>query len=99
MNENDLGKELAVLFGAAAKDFGRELVVAGKALADYTAKQLRQLALARGEPGFERIAQAAKDNIILEAAGHAVDRADSFDQRLAGIVDAAISIGLRVLGV
>lgn len=79
------------------KETGRELRVSVADLRQRAGEQMALLALAAGEPGYERAVVAARDNVLLLAGIEAVEHADAVDSRIIGVVQAGLFMGARVL--
>ena len=63
----------------------------------YAAEQMAALALTVDEPGYSDILEAAGLNVILKAAGEAVESADAIDRELYGTVIGLLGMGARAL--
>lgn len=87
---------MSVLQGTL-KETGRELKVSVSDLRQRAAEQMAQLALAAGEPGYDRAVIAARDNVLLLAGIESVERADAVDNRIIGVVQAGLFMGAKVL--
>jgi len=85
------------LLGSALKETGKELEASLDDVRQYASEQLAQLALAVGEPGYERAVIAARDNVLMRMGLRAVDSADASDQRIIGIVQGGLFFGAKVL--
>lgn len=79
------------------KETGRELQVSVSDLRQRAGEQMAILALAVGEPGYERAVVAARDNVLLLAGIDAVEHADAVDSRIIGVVQAGLFMGAKVL--
>lgn len=82
----------------------QEAVAEGKSLAEdlqavaaYAAEQMTKLTAAVGEAGYRDALIAVRDDVLLVAAGRAVDAADAFDARLQGIVQGALHMAVAAL--
>ena len=93
MNHNDVTLDMMKLIRAA----GVELKDGGLELKLVVSQELAQLALAVGEPGYERAVTAARDNVALAAGLMVVSVADSSDARLLGIIQGALFMGAKAL--
>lgn len=80
-----------------AIDAGKELVGDLNEVRDYVAARMQHLAKAVTEPGFRAALIAERDSIAMKAAGRAIDRADAFDARIAGIIEGTLIVGSRAL--
>lgn len=89
--------ELLSLLSDAAKETGRNLDVSQQKLREVAATQMAQLALAVGEPGYDRAVIAARDIIALEAGLQLHSAASAADSRLVGIIQGALFFGAKAL--
>lgn len=60
-------------------------------------EELAALALAVGEPGYQRAVIASRDNVILRLGLKAVAEARDTDQRMIGIIQGALFFGAQVI--
>ena len=94
---NDIGDELLALLKAAAAelgDLGLENLDDARA---YAAERARHLATLVNEPGFDEAVTAERDAVLLRLGISAVDTADSADQRVIGMLHAALQIAAKAL--
>jgi len=85
------------LLEGTLKETGKELYLARDEVRQYAGEQMAQLALAVGEPGYDRAVIAARDNVLLRMGLRAVANADSSDQRIIGIVQGALFFGAKAI--
>ena len=97
MNAQNLADDFVQLLKDNAVEAGRELSSDLTAVSDYAAARLAHLSTVVREPGFREALLAERDNVALKAAGRAVDRADSFDAKLLGLIEGSLSLGARAL--
>ncbi len=99
--KNETLKEITEDFVASLRehaiDAGQELAGDLADVRDYVAARMQHLSKAVTEPGFRSALLAERDSIAMKAAGRAIDRADAFDARLAGIVEGTLIVGSRAL--
>lgn len=94
---NTIGEDLKNLIVGEAEDLGLELVRSGQEVAEYAAVRADHLATVIGEPGFRKAAIAERDSLLLYSLGKAVDKGDSVDARLQGLVQGALAMGARAI--
>lgn len=82
---------------ASLKDTGRELSVSTEEVRAEAANQLQKLAMAAGEPGYDRAVIAARDNVALVAGLKSVSNADHVDNRIIGVIQGALFVGAKAL--
>lgn len=92
-----LANDLVELLKQNAVEAGRELVGDLNTVKDYAATRMQHLSTIVAEPGFREALIAERDNVVLKAAGRAIDRGDAFDARLVGIAEGALAIGAKAL--
>jgi hypothetical protein len=85
------------LLEGTLKETGKELETSLDEVRQYAGEQMAQLALAVGEPGYDRAVIAARDNVLLRMGLRAVANADSADQRIIGIVQGALFFGAKAI--
>lgn len=90
---NDIIKVLE----SALKETGKDLGVSLDAVKVKIAEQLALLALAVGEPGYDRAVIAARDNVAFAMGLSAVADADAIDSRIIGVIQGGLSMGARLL--
>ena len=74
-------------------ELGVNLSVTTSELATLVREQSAKLALAQGEPGFEEVLVAARDNIALKAGLALHEQARGADQRIIGLIHGALGVG------
>jgi len=89
--------ELLSLLADSAKETGRNLDLSQQKLREVVATQMAQLALAVGEPGYERAVVAARDVIALAAGLQLHANAAAADQRIVGVIQGALFFGAKAL--
>lgn len=94
---SDIVKDLVTVLERAARESGVDLAASGRDLALYANERAAELVAAAGEPGYDRALDAARDAVLLYAAGRAVDAADAADARLIGVVEAGLAVATRAL--
>lgn len=90
-------KEFMASLEATLADAGRELKVDLQEVRLKASEQMAQLALSAGEPGYERLVIAARDNVVMTAGLKAVAQADRIDMRIIGVIEAGLFMGARLL--
>lgn len=88
-------EDLTDLVASALEETGRSLDEGREALQLEASTQLTQLALAVGEPGYDRAVVAARDNVALAAGLQAAAEADAADSRIIGIIQGALFFGAK----
>jgi len=97
MTLNQISTEFVDLIKQTSREFGEELKVDAEYLKVYFEGRMIHLQTLVGQKGFTQALIAERDNVALTAAGRAIDRADAFDNRILGIVQGALSIGIKAL--
>lgn len=85
------------LLGSTLKETGKELETSLDDVRQYASEQLAQLALAVGEPGYDRAVIAARDNVLLRMGLRSVANADAVDSRIIGVVQGALFFGAKAI--
>lgn len=75
---------------------GRELITDAQTMQVEFIQSTARVTAALGEPGIGKVLQAERDALILIAAGKAIDRGDSFDNRIAGIIEGSLTVAARL---
>jgi len=96
-SRRDTTDEFMDLLGGVLQETGRDLEGSLDAVKAEVAKQLTQLSMAAGEPGYERAVIAARDNVALVAGLAAVEDADAVDSRILGVIQGGLSFGAKLL--
>jgi hypothetical protein len=96
---NQLGQQLVELLRSNSVDFGRDFVADIDEVRAYAAARMVHLSTVVAQPGFREALAAERDNVVLKAAGRAIDRGDSFDARMLAITEGALAIGSRALAI
>lgn len=97
LNAQKIGDELAGLLETNAIEGGASLRADAKAVAAYASERLAHLKSISGQAGFREAVKAEADNIALFAAKRAIDAGKAIDARIVGIIDGALTIGLKAL--
>lgn len=90
--------DLVALIEGGLAETGRDLESSAFVVRQEVATQLSLLALAAGEPGYERAVRVAARSVALRAGISVTEDADAVDARLWGIVYAGLFFGARVAG-
>lgn len=72
------------------KQTGRSLEVSVQELRQYVAERAAHLAQGIGQPGYQDMVRIERDNVVLAAGLKSVEEADAADQRIIGIIQAAL---------
>ena len=83
------------LLDATVAETGVQLSESTDALSAYVAARAVHLSSLVGQPGFEFAVQAERDSVALRSGLAVHDQARGADQRILGIIQAALSIGAR----
>ncbi len=94
---NDIGDELLALLKAAADELGGHALNNLDDVRSYAAERARHLASIVSEPGFDEAVIAERDAIALRLGISAVYTADATDQRILGVLHAALQIAAKAL--
>lgn len=92
-----VGEDLLEQIRQQAREVGESLQPSLDEVSDYIAERAAHLATVVGEPGFEKILYAERDNVLLKAAGRAVVEADKLDARLLASAQAGLAIAARLI--
>lgn len=82
---------------ASLAETGRDLNVDLATVKAKAAEQMTQLAMASGEPGYDRAVIAARDNVAMAAGLAAVKNADAVDSRIIGVIQGSLFFGAKVI--
>lgn len=74
----------------ALKETGVSLRISTNELLEYTAEIGAKLALAAGEPGFEKALIAARNAVALKAGLNATLEAEAADARVVGVISGVL---------
>ena len=80
-----------------AEEFETEIKADLNSLAVYTSEQITLLTKAVGQPGFDEALIAARNSIALHAGISATRQADAADQRILGIIQAVLALGVSAI--
>ena len=97
MSASKASNEFMDSLKASLKETGRKIDVDLEEVRVYAASQMTQLALAVGEPGYDRAVIAARDNVAMKAGLLAVAHADAIDSRIVGVIQGSLFVGARIL--
>ena len=86
-----------LLLQNTAEEFRTTLRVDLNELAIYTSEQIAALSAAVGQPGYNEAVITARNNIALKAGIQATREADAADQRILGIVQAVLVLGVSAI--
>ncbi len=78
------------LLRSALKETGISLGISADELVRYTAEVGAKLALAVGEPGFEKALVAARNAVALKAGLNATLEAEAADARIVGVIQGVL---------
>lgn len=88
----ELGRDLLEQLREQAAAAGKAFQPALDEVQDFIAAKAEELSAAYGKPGFDEALIAARDSVLLKAAGRAVIEADKFDE----MMRTAAYAGLRI---
>lgn len=92
-----VGEDLLEQIREQAREVGEQLQPALDEVADYIAERAEHLASVVGEPGFQKVLFAERDNVLLKAAARTVVEAEKFDARLLASAQAGLAIAARLI--
>lgn len=96
---NDVGDQFLDMVKGHAEELGVELRDNLDDIRAYTAERLHHLALAVGQPGYERAVEAERDNILLRATVEGIESADAIDAKLLAFTTSLLTFGAKALDV
>lgn len=92
-----IGEDILAELRKQAKETGVHFESAIDDVADFIAMKADELSRAVGKPGFDEALIAARDSVLLKAAGRAVIEGDRFDDILRATARSALAIVARLL--
>lgn len=92
-----MNNDFMKLLESSLKETGKELSVSLDVVRAEAARQMAQLALAAGEPGYERAVIAARDNVAMVAGLQSVANADAVDARIIGVIQGGLFLGAKAI--
>jgi len=93
----EAGKQILMEMSFRANELGAFFDAGAEDTARFIASKAEELSLAVGQPGFEEAVVAARDSVLLKAAGRAVVEADRFDETLKETARSSLSIVAKLL--
>lgn len=87
--------EFMELINGVIDETGRTIGLSKDQLKIEAANQLGMLALAVGEPGYDRAVLASRDNMALSMGLAAVGEADAVDARILGVLQGGLFLAAK----
>lgn len=86
----EMGRDFLEQLREQAKAAGKAFQPALDEVEDFIVETAQKLAKAWGKPGFDEALIAARDQVLLKAAGRAVIEADRFDETMRTVAYAVL---------
>ncbi len=93
----EAGKQILMEISFRASELGASFDAGAEDVVRFISAKASELSLAVGEPGFDAAVIAARDSVLLKAAGRAVVEAESFDETLKETARSSLSIVAKLL--
>jgi hypothetical protein len=93
----EAGKQILMEISIRASELGASFDAGAEDVARFISAKAAELSLAVDQPGFNEAVIAARDSVLLKAAGRAVVEADRWDETLKETARSSLSIVARLI--
>lgn len=93
----EAGKQILMEISFRANELGASFDAGAEDVVRFISAKAAELSLAVGQPGFDDAVIAARDSVLLKAAGRAVLEAEGFDDTLKETARSSLSIVAKLI--
>jgi hypothetical protein len=96
---DEIGDDFIEMLKTHGRALGMDLKANLEDAGQFAKETLQQLAVAVGEPGYDRAVEAATHAILLRATADGITSADQFDAKTVAVWTSILTFGARALDV